>query len=71
MTVMTTTIQINLAGEVDMIDLTEQTAKIVAQSKILDGIVTVFISGSTAAVTAIEYESGLIHAFPEMHSFCK
>ena len=62
------TIQVQSAGEGDLINLTEQTTKIVEQSKIVDGIATVFISGSTAAVTTIEYEPGLKHDFPEMLS---
>ena len=68
MTVMTKTIQVNSAGEGDLINITEQTARIVEDSKISDGIVTVFVSGSTAAVTTIEYEPGLIHDFPQMLS---
>jgi secondary thiamine-phosphate synthase enzyme len=68
MTVITMTIQVQSAGEGDLINLTEQTTKIVEQSKIVDGIATVFISGSTAAVTTIEYEPGLKHDFPEMLS---
>lgn len=68
MTVITKTIQVRSAGEGDLINLTDQTAKIVEQSKIVDGIVTVFISGSTAAVTTIEYEPGLKSDFPEMLS---
>jgi secondary thiamine-phosphate synthase enzyme len=68
MTVITMTIQVQSAGEGDLINLTEQITKIVEQSKIVDGIATVFISGSTAAVTTIEYEPGLKHDFPEMLS---
>jgi secondary thiamine-phosphate synthase enzyme len=68
MTVITMTIQVQSAGEGDLINLTEQTTRIVEQSKIVDGITTVFISGSTAAVTTIEYEPGLKHDFPEMLS---
>ena len=66
MTVITMTIQVQSAGEGDLINLTEQTTKIVEQSKIVDGIATVFISGSTAAVTTIEYEPGLRSDFPKM-----
>jgi secondary thiamine-phosphate synthase enzyme len=68
MTIITMTIQVQSAGEGDLINLTEQTTKIVEHSKIVDGIATVFISGSTAAVTTIEYEPGLKHDFPEMLS---
>jgi secondary thiamine-phosphate synthase enzyme len=31
-----------------------------------DGIATVFVPGSTAAVTTIEYEPGLLNDFPNM-----
>lgn len=51
-----------------MIDMTLQLENIVKESKIKNGTVTIFVSGSTAAVTTIEYESGLIHDFPVMLS---
>jgi secondary thiamine-phosphate synthase enzyme len=51
-----------------MIDMTSQLSNIVKESKIKNGTVTIFVSGSTAAVTTIEYESGLIHDFPVMLS---
>lgn len=68
MTVITKTIQVKSVGEGDVINLTEQTSRIVEESKIVNGIVTVFVSGSTAAVTTIEYEPGLKHDFPAMLS---
>jgi secondary thiamine-phosphate synthase enzyme len=66
MTVITKNMQVNSAGEGDLLDLTEQTSRIVKESKIANGIVTIFVSGSTAAVTTIEYEPGLKHDFPAM-----
>ena len=66
MTVITKTIQVKSAGEGDVIDLTEQTSRMVEECKIVNGIVTIFVSGSTAAVTTIEYEPGLKHDFPTM-----
>ncbi|MGA7897334.1 MAG: secondary thiamine-phosphate synthase enzyme YjbQ [Nitrososphaeraceae archaeon] len=68
MTVITKTIQVKSVGEGDVINLTEQTSRIVEECKIVNGIVTVFVSGSTAAVTTIEYEPGLKHDFPAMLS---
>ena len=68
MTVLTKTIQVKSAGEGDMINLTEQTSRMVEECKIVNGIVTVFVSGSTVAVTTIEYEPGLKHDFPAMLS---
>ena len=68
MTVVTKTTQIKTRGENDMIDITGQTSKAVEESKLEDGIITVFVSGSTAAVTTIEYEPGLKQDFPRMLS---
>lgn len=68
MTVITKTIQVKSVGEGDMINLTEQTSRIVEECKVVNGTVTVFVSGSTAAVTTIEYEPGLEHDFPAMLS---
>ena len=66
MTVITKTIEINSKGENDMIDITDQTLKAIQESKLKDGIVTVFVSGSTGALTTIEYEPGLRIDFPKM-----
>ncbi len=68
MTVITKTIQVKSVGEGDVINLTEQTSRIVEECKIVNGTVTIFVSGSTAAVTTIEYEPGLKHDFPAMLS---
>ena len=68
MNVITKTTSIKTRGENDMIDITGQTAKAVEESKLKDGIVTVFVSGSTAAITTIEYEPGLTQDFPRMLS---
>ena len=51
-----------------MIDITRSISKAVEDSKIKSGIVTVFIAGSTSAVTTIEYEPGLKIDFPNMLS---
>ena len=68
MNVITKTTRIKTRGENDMIDITGQTSKAVEESKLKDGIVTVFVSGSTAAITTIEYEPGLTQDFPRMLS---
>lgn len=68
MEVVTRTIQINSEGENDVIDITQQLSNIVKESNIEKGIVIIFVSGSTAGITTIEYEPGLIHDFPEMLS---
>ena len=68
MTVINRTIQIKSSRENDIIDITEQTSKAVKESKIDNGIVTVFVTGSTTAITTIEYEPGLQEDFPKMLS---
>jgi len=49
-----------------MINITEDVSRAVQESKISDGIATIFVPGSTAAVTTIEYEPGLLKDFPDM-----
>lgn len=68
MTVVGRALKLESKGENDIIDLTEQTTKVVVDSKLADGIVTVFVVGSTAAITTIEFERGLVKDFPEMLS---
>ena len=58
--VVTRKISIRTKGECDLIDITEEVHREVAGSGVNSGTVTVFISGSTAGVTTIEYESGVL-----------
>ncbi|MEK9137062.1 MAG: YjbQ family protein, partial [Bacteroidota bacterium] len=44
----------------DTHDLTARVGEIVRKAKLSSGIVTVFVPGSTAGITTIEYESGVI-----------
>jgi secondary thiamine-phosphate synthase enzyme len=66
MAIVTKNIQIKSRGEDDVIDITEPTLKAIKESNLKNGIVTVFVSGSTAALTTIEYEPGLRNDFPKM-----
>ena len=45
-------------GDGDTIDLTGQVEAVVAQSGIEEGAVSVFVPGSTAAITAMEFDRG-------------
>lgn len=58
--IVTGSISIQTRGECDIVDITPQVAKQVAESGVNSGTVTVFVPGSTAGVTTIEYESGLV-----------
>ena len=66
MSVITKIITVSSNGEGDMIDITRQTDESIKASGLQDGIVTIFVSGSTASITTIEYEVGLKKDFPKM-----
>jgi secondary thiamine-phosphate synthase enzyme len=66
MPVVTRTITVSSHGENDMIDITHQVNEATKVTMLKDGIVTIFVSGSTAAVTTIEYELGLRRDFSKM-----
>ena len=58
-------ITIETKGEVDIIDITDQLQQVVQKSKLKQGIICVFIGGSTGTLTTIEYEPGLQKDFPQ------
>jgi secondary thiamine-phosphate synthase enzyme len=66
MKILTKTIHVKTKGEDDMTDITEDVTDGIASSKLKEGIVTIFVIGSTAAITTIEYESGLRKDFSRM-----
>ena len=59
--VSTDTISLSTKGFSDVLDITEEVEKKVSQSGIQNGLATAFCSGSTGAITTIEYESGVIN----------
>ena len=64
--VITKTINIQTRGNGDIIDISDKVEQVVTDSNINSGISTIFVSGSTAGVTTIEYEGGLISDFKSM-----
>ena len=68
MAVTSRNIQIKTRRENDIIDITEKTSREVKENKMKNGIITVFVSESTAAITTLEYEPGLKTDFPNMLS---
>jgi len=58
-------INIKTKGEVDIINITDDLQNIVNKSKLKDGIVCVFVPGSTGTITTIEYEPGLMKDLPK------
>ncbi len=56
----TASIELRTRGELDIVDFSSQLAAVVRSSGVSDGAVNVFVAGSTAAITTIEYESGAV-----------
>ncbi len=64
--IITDVINLSSKGNTDIIDITLDIERQVIKSKLDSGIVTVFVTGSTAGITTIENEPGLIADFKKM-----
>ena len=65
MQVITETISLSTRGNTDILDITPQVQEIIQAAKLKEGQITLFVSGSTAGLTTIEYEPGLMKDLPE------
>jgi secondary thiamine-phosphate synthase enzyme len=66
MTVVTKEITLQSRGNCDIIDITSEVARRVEKSGTDNGIVILFVVGSTAGLTTIEYEPNLVSDFKDM-----
>jgi len=64
MNVETKSFSVTSHGHTDIIDITKEVKKIFTESGMAEGNITVFAPGSTAGITTIEYEPGLLHDYP-------
>jgi len=64
--VVTKRISLQTKGECDIIDITPQVEQQVAETDIDNGTVTLFAAGSTAGISTIEFEPGLVSDFQSM-----
>jgi secondary thiamine-phosphate synthase enzyme len=64
--VVTKSFEVKTSNEDEVLDITSDVEEAVSVGGLSDGVVTVFVVGSTAAITTIEYEPGLIEDFPRM-----
>jgi secondary thiamine-phosphate synthase enzyme len=60
-------IELDTKGDGDLIDLTAEVARLLEGTGLSTGSVTVFVVGSTAAITTFEYEPGMIHDMRELY----
>ncbi len=54
-------ILVQTTGQTDIIDITTHVSNEVVQSAVQNGAVTLFVPGSTGALSTIEFESGVIN----------
>lgn len=64
--VVTKKISLQSKGNCGIIDITPQVEQQVTESDIDSGTATLFVAGSTAGITTIEFESGLLSDFKGM-----
>lgn len=65
MVLLTERLSIATRGDAEMVDLTPRLNEMVRDHKLVEGQVLVFVPGSTAGVTTVEYEPGLQRDLPE------
>ena len=65
MTVHTGELRLSTRGDGDVIDISAGVQGVVEEAGVQTGIATVFVPGSTAAVTALEHEPGGVHDLQE------
>ncbi len=65
MNVITSSFDLSTQGHTDIIDITKEVAGTLRQTAMTEGQITVFVAGSTAGITSIEYEPGLLQDIPE------
>jgi secondary thiamine-phosphate synthase enzyme len=65
-TVHSAQIRVSTEGDGDIIDITPGVLEVVDTAGIADGLVTVFVAGSTAAISLIEHEAGGVQDLQEL-----
>jgi secondary thiamine-phosphate synthase enzyme len=53
-------IRVSTKARDEILDITQQVQRIVSDSGLKDGLACVFVAGSTAAITTVEHEPGLV-----------
>jgi secondary thiamine-phosphate synthase enzyme len=67
MKIITEKITHDTKGSGDIINITSELTGLLQKSTLMDGNMTVFVSGSTAGITTLEYEPGLIKDIKEFY----
>ena len=64
MKTITEKISVNTNGNTDILDITDDARTLLLKTGVKNGIVTFFVQGSTAGLTTVEYEPGLLKDLP-------
>ncbi|MCW8818454.1 MAG: secondary thiamine-phosphate synthase enzyme YjbQ [Ignavibacteriaceae bacterium] len=65
MEIKTFSISVSTKGNCDIIDITDDVNTIIVNNKFNEGSAVIFVGGSTAGITTIEYEPGLLKDYPK------
>ncbi|MCW8812570.1 MAG: secondary thiamine-phosphate synthase enzyme YjbQ [Ignavibacteriaceae bacterium] len=65
MEIKTFSISVSTKGNCDIVDITDDVNAVIANNKFNEGNVVIFVGGSTAGITTIEYEPGLLKDYPK------
>jgi secondary thiamine-phosphate synthase enzyme len=66
MKILTKEITVSTSGNCDIKNISDEVNKILKASKLNEGNCLVFISGSTASITTLEFEPGLLKDIPKV-----
>ena len=66
MTIINDTVRVDTRGNSDLIDITERLTMLLSRHKLRTGHMLIFVVGSTAGLTTIEFEPGLKQDFAAM-----
>lgn len=64
-TVKTFSFSLKSKGNCDIVDITSKVQEIINKNNFTEGNALIFVPGSTAGITTIEYEPGLLKDYPE------
>ena len=57
-------VHVSTRGDAEMIDVTSKVGQVVTHHRFTQGQALIFVSGSTAGLTTVEYEPGLVRDIP-------
>lgn len=66
MPVETKTLHISTQGFCDVVDITAKVESVLEAASLAEGTMTVFVPGSTAGLTTLEYESGCVRDLKQL-----